>query len=182
MSLKEVIKSYIGNKLLKRRAQKISRQKVFSNLKTAKCIAVLFDATDIDNYVALRFFAKYLSENKIKFKTLGFSKSYDTEEPPLSYSAIKLFSEKDFSILGLPIDIDLIEFINTDFDMLIDLHRNQNYFIEAVNALSMAKMKLGLKKNDIGYYDFMIDLKDSDLSSEAFIEHLKYYLNIIKAV
>ncbi len=182
MSLKGYIKSYAGKKMLKGRAQKIQRLKAFSNLETAKCIAVLFDATDTDNYTTARFLSKYLLENKIKFRGLGFAKPYDAEEPPSAYSGINLFTEKDFSIMGLPVDDALTEFIRYDYDMLIDIHQNQNYFIEAVNAFSMAKMKLGLKNKDAGYYDFMIDLQNGDSSSEAFIEHLKYYLNIIKAV
>jgi hypothetical protein len=46
----------------------------------------------------------------------------------------------------------------------------------------MAKMKLGLKHKDIGFYDFMIDLNEEEANSETFIEQIKHYLNIIKTV
>lgn len=181
MSLKSIIKINFGNQLLKKRVKKIVRVKKFSNFETAKNVAVLFDATNLDNYTTTRFLAKYLIDNKIKFKGLGFVKSYDVQEQPLPYSGITFFSENDFSITGAVSNNLLKEFIKTEFDLLIDLHQKPNYFIDVINALSVAKMKLGLKHNDKGFYDFMINLNQEETNSEAFIEQIKHYLNIIKA-
>lgn len=180
MSLKVIIKIKIGSRLLKKRAKKIVRVKQFSNLETAKNVAVLFDATSTDNYTTTRFLSKFLIDNKIKFRGLGFAKPYDAQEQPSAYSGITLFTEKDFSISGAINNDALKEFLKTEFDMLIDLHQKPNYFIEAVNAFSLAKMKIGLKHKDLGFYDFMINLNEEDANSEAFIEQIKYYLNIIK--
>jgi len=182
MSLKGLIKIKIGSRLLEKRANKIVRCKQFSNLETAKNIAVLFDATNTDNYTTARFLSKYLIDNKIKFRGLGFAKPYDAQEQPSAYSGITLFTENDFSISGSIASDAIIEFIRTEFDMLIDLHQKNNYYIEAINAFSMEKMKLGLKHKDIGFYDFMIDLNEEEANSETFIEQIKHYLNIIKTV
>lgn len=180
MSLKGFIKIKVGSRLLKKRAQKIVRLKQFSNFETAKNIAVLFDATSTDNYTTARFLSKYLIDNKIKFKGIGFAKPYDAQEQPSAYSGITLFTENDFFLSGRVKNDALKEFLKTEFDMLIDLHQKPNYFIEAVNAFSLAKMKIGLKHNDMGFYDFMINFNQEEANSEDFIEQIKHYLNIIK--
>lgn len=180
MSLKGFIKVKIGSRLLYKRAKKMVRVKQFSNFETAKNIAVLFDATSTDNYTTARFLTIYLIDNKIKFKGLGFAKPYDAQEQPSTFSGITLFTENDFSISGAVNNDALKEFLKTEFDMLIDLHQKPNYFIEAINALSLAKMKIGLKHKDMGFYDFMIDINENEANSEVFIEQIKHYLNIIK--
>ncbi|MGQ9846147.1 MAG: DUF6913 domain-containing protein [Bacteroidales bacterium] len=180
MSLKRIIKIKIGRFLLNKRAKKIVRTKQFSNFETAKNIAVLFDATSTDNYTTARFLLKYFIDNKIKFKGFGFANPYDAQEQSSAYSGITFFTEDNFSLTGAVINDAVKEFLKTEFDILIDLHQKPNYFIEAINAFSVAKMKLGLKHNDTGFYDFMIDLNKEEANSEVFVEHIKHYLNIIK--
>jgi len=180
MSLKGYIKIKIGSLLLTKRATKVVRTKAFSNFETARNIAVLFDATDTDNNTCARFLTNYFIENKIRFRALGFAKPYDVEDTTSVYSNTLFFTEKSFGITGLPIKEDLDDFMHTDFDILINICFKQNYFINSVVALSVAKMKLGLRQNDVDYYDFMIDLNDEPFNCELFIEQLKHYLKIIK--
>ncbi len=180
MGLRDIIKTNTGKQFLPHRAKKIIRTRAFYNFETARSIGILFDATQTENYTTTRFLAKYLQENKIKFRGMGYARPYDLEELVISYTGLSFFTEKEFSLLGNPNSDPLIDFIDTDFDMLIDLHVKPNYYLDAINALSVAQMKLGLKNNDNGYYDFMIKLNDP-VNSEAFVEQLKHYLNIIKS-
>jgi len=180
MSLKGYIKIKLGSLWLPKRAAKVVRTKIFSNFETARNIAVLFDATDTDNNTCARFLTNFFIENKIKFRALGFAKPYDVEDTTSAYSNTSFFTENSFDLTGVPVESVLEEFIRTDFDILIDINIKPNYFINAVVALSEAKMKLGLRQNDKGYYDFMIDLNDNSFNCELFVEQLKHYLKIIK--
>jgi hypothetical protein len=179
MGLSDILKTNIGKKMLPYRAKKITRVRAFSNFESARSIGILFDATQTENYTTARFLAKYLQENKIKFRGMGYARPYDMEELVISYTGLSFFTEKEFSFSGIPVSPPVVDFCNSDFDMMIDLHVKPNYYLDALNAFSVAKMKLGLKNKDNGYYDFMIELTEP-INSEAFVEQLKHYLSIIK--
>ena len=180
MGLNKFIKIKLGKLTLKGSTRYIVRKKEFNNFETAKILGIIFDATQTDQYTSARFLSNYLNEKKIKCRCLGFLKPQDITEAPSTFSGFAFVSEKDFNIFGKPNNSLVLDYCKIDFDILIDLHIKENYFIEAVLALSVAKMKIGLKNNDKGYYDLMIDLNEP-ITSERMVEQIKIYLNKIKA-
>lgn len=177
-TLKTFIQTKIGYSLLKKRSASVYRNKMFSNFSSAKTLAVIFDASNVDESTNVRLLSKFCIENKLKFRALGFIKSFEQTEQFTLYTGLSYFSEKDFNLSGLPISGELNDFLETPFDILIDLHRKPIYFLDVILALSHAKMKLGIKQNDKGFYDFMIDIDNNNL--DYFVEQIKHYLNIIK--
>ncbi len=179
MSLKTIIKVSLGKRLLARRTKSVVRNKSFFNFDTARSVAIFFDATNTEEYTAARFLCNYLNERKIKTRCLGFLKPQDMDENPSTFTGFSFFSENDFSFTGMPTGAVVLEFCNTDFDILIDINIGDNYFLDALVAYSIAKMKIGLKKADKGYYDFMIDIPAETVSVEQLVEEIKRYLNKI---
>ncbi len=179
MSVKTIIKVTLGKRLLNKRTRFLVRNKAFYNFQTAKSIAIFFNANFTEEYTVARFLSNYLCERKIKTRCLGFLKPQDVKEAPTTFSGFSFFSEKDFSITGMPQSGTVMEFCTTSFDILIDLHVAENYFIDALVAYSVAKMKIGIKNNDKGYYDFMIDLTGHSVTVERVVEEIKHYLNTI---
>lgn len=180
MGLNKVIKIKFGKTTIKKSTRNIVRKKAFFNFDTAKTVVVIFDAIQTEDYTAARFLCNYLSAKKIKCRCLGFLKPHDIVDAPSGFSDFTFFSEKDFNIFGKPKSSTIVNFCQNEFDILIDLHVKENYFIDAIAAYSVARMKIGLKNNDKGFYDFMIDLNEP-ITTERMVEQLKIYLNNIKA-
>ncbi len=180
MRLNKYIKIKLGKITLKNSSRLIFRRKAFHNFETAKTIGIVFDSIQTEQYTSARFLSNFLTEKKIKYRCLGFLKPHDISETASNFTGFAFFSEKDFNFFGKPNKSIVLDFCRTEFDILIDLHPKENYFIDAIMAFSVAKMKVGLKNNDKGFYDLMINL-DDPVTSERMIEQIKIYLNNIKA-
>ncbi|MCX7862236.1 MAG: hypothetical protein N2449_04515 [Bacteroidales bacterium] len=179
MGLATIIKTKIGSYTLNKISLQRNRKKLFFNFETAKTVAIVFDATSNQEYTAARFLSNYMLEKRIRYRCIGFLKPHDVPESGTGSLGFTFFTEKDFSITGKPLSATVIEFCNNEFDILIDLHLINNFFIDAVVAFSLAHMKIGLTKHDKGFYDFMLQLHEP-IDAENMIEHIKTYMNIIK--
>ncbi len=181
MGLAAIIKQTLGKQFIKKMPKWRIRNKMFYNFETARFIAIVFDATSSEEYTSARFLCNYFIGNKIKCRCLGFLKPQDTREGVSGSMGFSFFTEKDFTITGKPGSLTILEFCNAEFDILIDLHVNENYFIDAIVGFSIAHMKIGLLKHDRGFYDFMLELKEP-VNTDVMINQLKWYMNQIKTL
>lgn len=179
MGVATIIKRSLGKQFLRNLPKWRIRKKMFFNFETARSIAIIFDATSSEEYTSSRFLCNYFIEKKVKCRCLGFLKPQDTKEGVSGSMGFSFFTEKDFTLSGKPDSPTTLEFCNAEFDILIDIHVNENYFIDAIVGFSIAHMKIGLQKNDRGFYDFMLQLQEP-VSTDVMINQLKLYLNQIK--
>ena len=97
--------------------------------------------------------------------------------PKLSYD---YYSSKDINWFEKPSNKFIDDFINKEFDILIDFNLNNNLSSTYIVGVSKAKFKLGVfDENKTDIYDFMIKLEDSTNLNE-FIKQLIHYLTILK--
>ncbi|BAV94525.1 DUF6913 domain-containing protein [Ichthyobacterium seriolicida] len=84
-------------------------------------------------------------------------------------------SKKSFScFFGIPTDVELTNFIKTDFDLLIDLSEGNKYTDMAVE-FSHARLRIGNIQMDKKHlYDMMFDMGEEGIAHEV-----KKYLKII---
>lgn len=99
-----------------------------------------------------------------------------------SFSTEKLTNKQDhyydfydFSLLGRVKSQSLKNFVNSNFDLLINYHLKSNYLLYLISSLSKSKFKLGFNPEDIRYNDLILDIKLLDFAS--FREESKKYLN-----
>ena len=85
------IQLVVGNFVLKKKLKKLRRIKKVHNLKTAKRIGIVFNATRQDDYRQVSGFVKDIQDRGIEVKVLGFVNDKDV---PDEYLFKKNFSHK----------------------------------------------------------------------------------------
>ena len=110
------------------------------------------------------------------------------KELPNQYTALRYFTclrKKEISILYIPSSVEADTFINTKFDILIDINFEKIFPLVYVSSLSRASFKVGLfyNESDTSVFDLMMELKEQFDLTYLFITHdlatAKYVCNRI---
>lgn len=170
------IKEAIGGRVL---AKKLARQKrvpFFENFTSVKTVGILFNATENENLELVKRYVRYLKEEGKKVKVIGF---FSTKEiPDITYSRVEydFFSKKDLNWYLKPaLDED---FINQEFDLLIDLNIHEDFPLYYIAALSKAKFKIGRYSAGNSIYDLMIEVP-LDKGIKYLLRNIDHYLLLI---
>ena len=179
MNLIQRIKYKIGIFFLNSKLKNNSRKKKFYNFSTAKNIGIVFNASKQDIYKTTIEFIQYLTEKNISVNAMG----YVTNKEALNYfqhkKKINFFSLKNTNWFGKPKNIDIDDFIEKPFDILINLSREDIYSLNYINALSIARMKVAAELTTNNYTDFRIKI-NTNTTPKEFVCIIKQYLNTIK--
>jgi len=91
------------------------------------------------------------------------------------------FSEKDFGMFAKPKAQNLIDFINTKYDLLINYCHSESVFGTAVAIRSKAVFKVSFANEDLmGLYDFTIEVDANKV--DIFNDELAKYLQILELI
>ena len=145
-----------------------SRTKNFQSAKVTS-IGVIFDYESYYNY---DFFQELISElgvmkNKIRFIAMIAQE----KNRPNSWDSF--FSLENFDWLGKPNNIEIDEFVDQPFDLLISYYSSNKLELNLVTALSKANFKIGINSEDSRLHDLIIDIEPSKIAVFR-IELLKY--------
>lgn len=165
---------------LNKEHRKLVRNASFQNYTTAKTVGVIFNATQQETYELAKNYIQLLSKKEnLKVKALGFVDSKEVLDFYQKSVFFDYFSRKNLNWYSRPNNPNTQEFINTKFDILIDLSIIEDFPIQYIVGLSRATFKVGCVKENKNFYDFMLQLGDKkDL--KFFIEQLEHYLGMIK--
>jgi hypothetical protein len=183
MKLVENTRSKAGELFLKKEFERIknNRHKQVSTFKSAEIVALLFDASDPEEFELVKKYIKRLKEEKIKVKALGYYHS--KEMPALMASKLEydFFTKKQLKWYLKPDNPIVENFINEPFDLLINLSMKTLTPLLYVMALSKAKFKVGLHNNKyLKYYDLTIKMPAGS-HLRAFIPAVEKYVNMLKS-
>ena len=179
MSIVKKTQKKAGEYFLKKEFAAINRKKAVVNFEEAETIALVFDATNKEEFELVKKYIKKLKENKRKVRAIGF---YDgKEEPTLMCSKLEydFFSRKQLKWYLKPNDPIVENFILEPFDLLINLCMNYKTPLLYITALSRAKFKVGKQHPKYApYYDLMFDVEDN-VNLQNFIALAEKYLIMI---
>lgn len=161
------------------RLKSFSRKKGTYNLDNAKLIGVVFNATDQKTYEIARSFIKYIMAGKIKVEAVGYINSAEVLDFYSYQTGVTFFSKKNLNWFKKPKGTQVNEFIEKEFDMLIDLTINSDFPLRYISTLSKAKFKIGRLVQNQEHLDFMIDTSKNN-TSIFLVEQINYYLSLIK--
>lgn len=153
-----------------------SRKFDSSNIRI-ETVGIILNLDEYKDYDEIREIFKGLGvhENKIKFI------AYKSENGTKLNRWDSYFESKDFGWNGVIKNLDFIEFIETDFDLLISYYRKNILELNFATACSKAKFKIGISKLKENLNDFTIDISAN--FTEIFSKELRKYLlglNMIK--
>ena len=170
-------------KFLKNRSNKIFMKKILESRKfnssviKIKTVGIILNFDEYKDYDKIKeiFRGFGINENKIKFIT------YIPENGTKLNRWDSYFESKDFGWNGVVKNLDFVEFIDTEFDILISYYRKNNLELNFATACSKAKFKIGISKINENLNDFTIDIGTNFI--DIFDNELKKYLqgfNMIK--
>jgi hypothetical protein len=173
------IRILIGNYFLKEKLEKTHRERKISNLKDARRIGILYTLDDVPDYETVAEFVAQLQHDHKEVKALGFVKNKILVNRFLPKLSFDFFSIKDLNWFFQPLHTNVKDFIEKEFDILIDLSLKDSLPLKYISALSMAHCRVGRfsEANRI-CYDIMLDLS-KPLTLIEYIDQIVHYLSVI---
>lgn len=181
MSIFKNIKLTIANRALKQELKSIAHihKPIQFNFDKIKTVGIIFDATNKDDFEIVKRYVVYLREHLKKVKVIGF---FSTKEiPALTYSKLEydFFSTKELNWMGTPNSVIIRNFINEEYDLLIDLNIHDHFPLKYIASLSKAAFKVGkFNEKDIEIHDMMIDA-DNTKTVKYFLRQIDTYITML---
>lgn len=162
---------------LKQEIKKISRKNKSVSLKAAQYIGILVTVENQTQLTEVENVAIELQKANKKVRLLAFTSNINLKT--LFPSSIELITKEDINWDFVPKREKIINFVNNEFDILINLCTEICFPLVYITALSKSLFKVGAyhKKNS-AFYDFMLATQQQSIS--GFNTELKYYLDKIK--
>ena len=173
------IRSLIGLHYFRKEVEKTGRDRKLTNLKDAKKIGILYNLDNVPDYDVVAEFVTQLQHDRKEVKALGYVKNKNLISrflPKLSYD---FFSVRDINWFYKPVKDKVMDFIQKDFDLLIDLDMKDSLPLKYISVLSNSMCRIGrYSEGSTSCYDLMIDVKSTTPVTE-FIRQITHYLTII---
>lgn len=182
MELFGKLRTRIGNNLLRKKAERLTRKKFYSGINEVRKIGVVWDASSLDEFPVLARFCQTMQERNIEVTIKGY---YSGKILPDQYTAIRYLTCIRRNELGFfyhPLSGETASFINQKFDVLIDANFNDILPLRYLSVLSLASFKAGIFRGekDEQQYDLMIEMKDP-VNLESFLNETLTYLEMINS-
>jgi hypothetical protein len=139
----------------------------FSKLRT---IGITFDAAE--DFEPIMTFKKQLEQHEFEVTLLGY---FNTREDP-GVQRFNYFTNSTLNFKKVPTSEVTLKFIETPFDILINLDLNNNLALNYVAAASAALFKVGKAGNNTDFYDLMIELSNGGKVGQ-FIQEIRHTVN-----
>ncbi len=167
--------------MLKRRAlRSFAREPHVVSYSMANHMAILYEMNPEGDHAPITLFIKQLQLENKKLSVVAY---YPLKRMPEGMDVPKetiCVIRKDFSLLMRPKNEALRQFLNKEFDILIDLSSHKAFPMKMLAALTPAAYKVGAHHPDyVDIYDLILDVKDNCTASEL-AKHVIHYLKIIK--
>ena len=171
------IKDFLAKRKIQKYINSSSRKPVFTNIEQAKNIGILFAPRDASDNGIIKNFIKQNSTPLKRIIALGFADDKFMDPDFKSSLNLKYFSLQNLNRIGLPKIIEVKNFTDDTFDLLLVLHFNDKNVMHYISTLSNAKFKVGYSRKNENL-DFRVITKNKNLNE--LIQECSSYLNQIK--
>lgn len=177
----EKIRSLVGRYHFRKDQARSNRYRTLNNLRDARRIGILYSLDEVEDYDVVADFVTRLQHDHKEVKALGFVKNKNLVSRFLPKLAFDFFSAKDVNLFYKPVDSKVRDFINQDFDLLIDLSTRETLPLQYIAGCSLAHCRVGkFTEENSACYDLMIDV-GSQVPVRDFIDQIIHYLTIINS-
>jgi len=166
--------------ILRKKISRIKREKFRGNITNARSIGIIWDASDPEEFTILSRFHQKMHEKNIDIKILGYFPGKHLPDRCTAIRYLTCLKNQDINFFYRPVAREANSFINTRFDILIDINFKQVFPLQYISSLSMAGFKVGIFENGFedSPYDLMIDLnKNTDI--DTYLTQVVHYLEMI---
>jgi hypothetical protein len=178
MNWSNKIRSRFGSYKLRKELKLVKTKHRFINFKDAVKIGILFDGSEESHLKEIAEYIKRLGEKKKQVKVLGYWGKKELAENPIKAQGYPYFTKKNINWIMIPSHPLVTDFINTPFDILININTETCFPLQYISGLSRATLRVGkYVSSGTAYYDLMINQKNADL--KHYFEQVDHYLNLI---
>lgn len=172
------LKLKIGNWVLNRNLKRINRIIKVCSLSKAETVGITFVVNNQSDLEDIRKILKDLSSKHLKTYAIGYIPVKKPDDYYLSEKGFNFFSNADLDYRLIPKSDSVLEFIKTNFDVLIDFGTEEYFPMSYVINMSKAGLKVG-RYGEKNPFDVMIDL-NSESSKNYYYEQALIYLEKFK--
>jgi len=182
MELFRSIRIKIGDSILRKKISRTRRKIAYSDISSIRKIGIVWDASQTADFVSLSRFHQKMLERNIDVKIIGY---YPGKDLPNQYTAIRFLSiirRNELNFFYLPASTEADVFMNSRFDVLIDINFKKELTLNFLTALSAASFKVGLfsSEADSEIFDLMMEIK-KPVKVESYLDQVIHYLEMINS-
>ena len=177
--LKE-IRLKIGTFFLKKQLKSFKRERSVFNLDNGQSFGILYEAIDQESFETINNFVDVLKRAGKFVQVLGYVPAKRFEQDYFLKLDFHLYKYSDVNWSYTPSKQCVTDFIQRDYDVLIDLSLSDQFPLRYVAALSKAKFKIG--KDSIinqNIYDMLITITGANFNLKEFIRTVRHYMSMI---
>lgn len=180
MELMKNIRLKIGNSILEKKLDKVSRKVCYTNIGQVKKIGIVWDASVVSDFTCLSKFYQKMNERNIEVRIIGY---FPGKKLPDEYTALRYMTcirRDEVSFFFVPSSSECNSFTGDHFDVLIDINFRNLLPLRYISSLTNAGLKVGLydsEKNGKNY-DLMLDLS-KPVNIELYLDQVLHYLEMI---
>lgn len=169
----------IGNMIFMRRMRLPQKRRQVVSFDAARKIGMLYDATLESDYESVKNYVKLIRAEHKEVIALGYVDGKDLSRNQFAQLGLDFFTRKDLRWNMIPNSLEVKNFINEPFDILINLNDGNCFPLSYISAMSKARFRIGrYSKKNLHYFDFLIEAGNST-SLPQFIKEADRYLRII---
>lgn len=159
MNIAERIKVYIGHHALEKKLKNEMHRPLVCNIKDAKTIGIIYNATEYVSFEIIKDFTKQISKGDVKVTILGYVHSKKLIDHYLYRKGFDFFSRNELNWYYKPVSETVESFIQQPFDILFNLSLEGYFPIQYIVGLSKASFKVGKFSQSENNLDLMIDIE-----------------------
>ncbi|KAF5082539.1 hypothetical protein DSECCO2_98960 [anaerobic digester metagenome] len=168
----------VGVSALNKALKGFTRRKLVYNLDSARRVGIvlpLVSQTDFDTAIK---FSEYLRAKNLEICILGYFPGKEIPQHFIMRQGTNVFTAKELNWYEKPQSEVVDEFVNTDFDILIDLSLEHYFPLRWLISLSKAKFKVGCLDYSGNPNDLILSI-DKAKGLPLLVEQAKHYLSVI---
>jgi len=181
MELFRNIRHRIGAAMLLKKIARTKRKVRYTKFQDIKSIGIVWDASKTAEFPSLSRFHQKMQDIRVDVKIFGY---YPGKNLPDQLTAIRYLTclkSEELNRFYNPASVEANSFINTQFDILIDINFDKVFPLNYVTALSKAGFKVGLFDSEPAKntFDLMMELK-KPVDIDGYLTQVVHYLEMIK--
>ena len=170
----------VGNMIYMRKLRQPQKRRQVVSFEQARKIGMLYDATSDSDTETVKQYVKTIRGEHKEVIALGYVDGKDLSRNQFAQLGLDFFTRKNLRWNMIPDCLEVKNFINEPFDILINLNEGDCFPLNYITSMSKARFRIGrYNKNLIHNFDMMIDAGNST-SLANFIKEADRYLRIIK--
>lgn len=180
MTIHKNFRLKIANYLFLREVGKQKRNSESVTFDEAKKIGILYEATSDQHYEIVKQFVKDIRSQQKDVLALGYVDKKELPAMRFAKLGLDFFTRRSINWKMKPMDPMVNNFINGNFDILINLNTDRCFPLKYVSAMTKARFKIGkYDQKNFPFFDMMIQTSETG-SLKDFIVQLTHYLKLLK--